>query len=183
MNYLKTLGNEVKPEKVFSIPTFPPEPNKQRLTFIERNTRSCLWNSARTETRSDRRSRETEDRMNRSNRTGSAWSLLSSLATIKPSLPISFLRLHIDKLGREAERETQLRNRYWESRVSRESSENTANFRARSHVRRPIRSAAFHMWLQRGGDSKNHKRCLWFCVVRFFLFQISSSFLTDLSFL
>jgi len=72
-------------------------------TFIERKTLSCLWNSKRTETRSDLSKRETLDRTNRSKRTGSVWSLFSSLVMMRPSFPSSFFRLHIDRLGLEAE--------------------------------------------------------------------------------
>lgn len=82
---------------------------------MERETRSCRWNSARTATRSDLSSRETWDLMNRSNRTGLEWSRLSSLATISPSFPISFFRLHIDRLGLDAEPVTRLANRSGES--------------------------------------------------------------------
>lgn len=70
---------------------------------MERKTLSCLWNSKRTETRSDLSKRETLDRTKRSRRTGSGWSLLSSLVMMRPSLPNSFFRLHIDRLGLEAE--------------------------------------------------------------------------------
>lgn len=70
---------------------------------MERETLSCRWNSARTATRSDLSKRETLDRMKRSSRTGSDWSLLSSLAMMRPSFPNSFFRLHIERLGFDAE--------------------------------------------------------------------------------
>lgn len=67
-------------------------------TFIERNTWSWRWNSARTETRSDLRRRETFDWIHRWRRRGFDWRRFNSFATIKPSFPISFFLLHIDIL-------------------------------------------------------------------------------------
>lgn len=73
-----------------------------KLTFMDKKTRFCLWNSARTATRSDLRRRDTWDLMNRSSCIEFPWRRLSSLATIKPSFPISFFLLHIDKLVLES---------------------------------------------------------------------------------
>ncbi|CAN0905396.1 hypothetical protein LINGRAHAP2_LOCUS23641, partial [Linum grandiflorum] len=48
---------------------------------------------------SDLSRRETWEWMKRSRRKGFDWRRLSSLAAKRPSFPISFFRLHIDKLG------------------------------------------------------------------------------------
>lgn len=72
-------------------------------TFMQRKTWFCLWSSTRTATRSDLSKRETWEEMKRSRRMKLDWSLLSSLTTIRPSLPISFFLLHIERLGLEAE--------------------------------------------------------------------------------
>lgn len=98
----------IETAKKFSIPKLSWQPNRTivKLTFMQRKTWSCLWNSARTAKRSDLSKRETWERMKRSSRTELERSLLSSLATMRPSLPISFFLLHIDKLGLEANPET-----------------------------------------------------------------------------
>lgn len=70
---------------------------------MHRKTWFCLWSSTRTATRSDLSKRETWEEMKRSRRMKLDWSLLSSLTTIRPSLPISFFLLHIERLGLEAE--------------------------------------------------------------------------------